>query len=125
MRLAGPRPADQDDVALAGKETARGEIPDQSFVDRRAGKLEGVDLARQRQLGRGHLILDRASMLLGDLGREQITENVLDGMLALEGVGDHLVVGMAHADELEFGHQAEDLVSLHHHAAFRADSSWS
>ena len=68
MRLAGAGAADQHDVALLGEEVAAGEIADQRLVDRRAGEVEVVDVLGQRQLGDGELVLDRARLLLGDLG---------------------------------------------------------
>jgi hypothetical protein len=40
-------------------------------------KGELVDLLRQRQLGDGHLILDRTRLLLADLGGEQVTDDLL------------------------------------------------
>ena len=45
----------------------------------------------QRQLGDGHLVLDRASLLLSDLGGEQVTDDVLRLVLALDRGGDDLV----------------------------------
>ena len=76
-RLAGAGAADQHDVALLGEEVAAGEIAHQGLVDRRAGEVEVVDVLGQRQLGDGHLVLDRARLLLGDLGREQIADDPL------------------------------------------------
>ncbi len=35
-------------------------------------------------------------MLIGDLGLQQIDDDVLDGILTLDRIGDHLVIGMAH-----------------------------
>ena len=68
MRLARAGSADQDDVALLGDEAAAGEIAHQSLVDRRVLEGEVVDVLGQRQLGDGQLILDRARLLLRDLG---------------------------------------------------------
>ncbi len=63
-----PVPADQHDVALLREEAAAGEIADQRLVDRRAGEVEVVDVLGQRQLGDRELVLDRARLLLADLG---------------------------------------------------------
>jgi hypothetical protein len=58
MRLAGARPADQDNIALLSDEATVGEIAHQTLVDRRAIKLEAVDVLGQRQLRDGQLIFD-------------------------------------------------------------------
>jgi hypothetical protein len=85
----------------------------QRFVDRRAVEPEVVDILGQRQLGDGQLILDRPRLLFGDLGLEQIADDARRLVLALDGGRHHLVVGGAHAEELERGHQVEDLGTLH------------
>ena len=66
--LAGAGAADQDEVALLGEEAAAGEVAHQGLVDRRAVEDELVDLLGQRQPGDGDLVLDRAGLLLGELG---------------------------------------------------------
>ena len=83
-RLAGAGSADEHGVALLGEEGAGGEIADQRLVDRRAGEVEVVDVLGQRQLGDGELVLDRARLLLGDLGREQIADDPRRLVLALD-----------------------------------------
>ena len=123
MRLARARTANQHDVTLVGEERPGSEIADECFVDRRARKLEVRDLLGEWQLGDRHLILDRAGVLVGDLGLQQIADDVLDGILTLDRVSDHLVVGLAHTGELEIAHQLQDLVTLHHHAALRSGVS--
>ncbi len=40
-------------------------------------KLEVVDVLGERQLGDGDLVLDRARLLLGDLGRQQVADDAL------------------------------------------------
>ena len=117
MGLPRARAADQHDIALAGEEGAGREITDQALVDRRAGELEARNLLGERQLRRRHLILDRARVLIGDLRRQQLADDVLVGVLALDLISDHLVIGVAHAGELEFAHQVEDLMAFQHHAA--------
>src|SRR5438270_2196029 len=72
MRLAGAGSTDQHSVALFGEKVAARQIADQRLVDRCPGEVEVVDVFGQRQLGDGQLILDRARLLLGDLGAEQI-----------------------------------------------------
>ncbi|SRR6266851_2967689 len=75
MRFAGAGSADQHGVALLDDEAAGREIADQRLVDRRAGEVEVVDVLGQRQLGDGQLVLDRARLLLGDLGAQEIADD--------------------------------------------------
>jgi len=51
----------------------------------------------ERQLCDGELVFDRARLLLVDLGGEQIADDALRLMLALDGGGHDLVVGRLHA----------------------------
>ena len=69
MGLAGPRAADEDDIALMGDEVAAGQVADERLVERRAVEDEVADILGERQLGDGDLVLDRTRLLLGDLGR--------------------------------------------------------
>src|ERR1700688_213969 len=82
MRLAGAGPADQHGVALLGDESAAGEIVDERLVDRRALELEVGEVLGEWQLGDGKLVLDRARLLLADLGVEQIADDALGFVLA-------------------------------------------
>ena len=81
----------------------------QRLVDRRALEGELVDVLGERQLGDGDLVLDRARLLLGDLGLEQVADDALRLVLALHRRGDDLVEGGLHAVELELAHGVEDL----------------
>src|SRR5262249_3513212 len=105
MRLAGACSADQADVALLGNEAAGGEIVEECPVDWRAVELEVGDVFGKRQLCDGELILDRTSLLLVDLGIEQVADDALGFMLALDGGRHDLVEGSLHAVELEFAHE--------------------
>ena len=87
MALAGAGPADEHGVALVGEESAGGQITDQPFVDRSAGELELGEFLGQRQLGDSELVFDRAGLLLGDLGFEQLADDPLYRVLALQPVG--------------------------------------
>ena len=111
--FAGAGAADQHDVALLGDEAAAGEIIDERLVDRRAVELEVGDVLGQRQLGDGELVLDRAGLLLVDLGVEQIADDALGFVLAFDGSRHDLVEGSLHAVELELAHEIEDLGSFH------------
>ena len=107
--------ADQHDVALLGDEAATGEIAHQAFVDWGVLKHEAVDILGERQLGDRQLVLDRARLLLRDLGLEQIAREALRFMPTFEGGRDDLVVSVVHPKEPELAHQIEDFGSLHGH----------
>ena len=113
MGLAGARAADQDDVALLSDEAAASEIIDERLIDRRAVELEVGDILGKRQLGNGELVFDRHGLLLVDLGVEQVSDNALRFVLALDGNCHDLVEGGFHAVELELAHEDEDLGSFH------------
>ena len=104
MGLSGAGAADQHDVALALQEAAGGELLDQGRIDRRGGEVEVGQLLGRRQPGRRHLVLDRARRLVGDLDPQQRTDDLLHRMAALEPVGEDVVVGGAHACELQRRH---------------------
>ena len=99
--LPVPGSADQDSVALLGDKVASSKIVDKRLVDRGALELEVVEVLGERQLGDGQLVLDRARLLLADLGVEQITDDALGFVLAFDGGGHDLIEGGLHAVELE------------------------
>jgi len=111
--LAGSGAADQDDIALVGHEAAGGQIAHQTLIDRRAGEVELLDVLGQRQLGDGHLVADRARLLLGDLGLQQVAHDAGRFVLALDAGGHDFVIGAAHPVELQCPHQVEDLGAFH------------
>src|SRR4029078_3025404 len=97
MRLASSSSADQNDVALLGDEAAAGEIIDQGLVDRRDIELEVFDVLGEWELGDGELVLDRSRLLLADLGGEQIADDALGFVLALDRGRHDLFEGGIHA----------------------------
>lgn len=109
MSLAGSGAADQHEVALMIEEVAGGEVADQGLVDFGSVEVELVDLLRERQLGDGHLVFDRTCLLLTDLGGQQIADDPLWLVLALDRRGDDLVVGCPHAVELQLAHGVQHL----------------
>src|SRR5579863_2369235 len=119
MGFACPSSADKDDVALLSDEAAAGEIANQAFVDWRILEGEVVDVFGERQLGDRELVFDRARLLLGDLGLEQIADEALRLVFALERCCERLVIGVLHAVKLELAHQVEDFRSLHGHALLK------
>ena len=111
--LSGAGAADHDRVALLLDEASGGEIAHQRLADRRAVEIEVLEVLGDRQLRGGELVLDRARLLLGELGLEQLGDDCLRFILPLHGDGDDLVVSRLHAVELQLGHRGEDLGSLH------------
>lgn len=113
MGFSGPGSSYQHGIALVGQESAGGQIANQPLVDRRFGKVERRNFLGQRQLGDRHLIFDRARLLLIDLGLQQIADHAAWAMLSLYRIGDHLIIGVPHARELERPHHLQDLVAFH------------
>src|ERR1700676_4373041 len=113
MGFAGAGPADQPGVAFLGDGSAAGEIVDERLVDRRALELEVGEVLGEWQLGDGELVLDRARLLLADLGVEQIADDALRFVLAFDGGGHDLIEGGLHAVELELTHEVEELSAFH------------
>src|SRR6476620_3456782 len=108
-----PVPVPPTSTALRCDEATAGEIVHERLIDRRALELEVVEVLGERQLGDGKLVLDRARLLLVDLGVEQITDDALGFMLTFDGRGHDLVEGGLHAVELELAHEIEELGSFH------------
>jgi hypothetical protein len=104
LAIAGAGTADQDGITLLGDEAAAGEIIDQRLVDGCAFELEVLEILGKRQFGDGELVLDRAGLLLIDLGVEQIANNALRFVLAFDSGRHDLVEGGLHAIELELAH---------------------
>ena len=67
----------------------------------------------ERQLGYCQLVFDRASLLLADLGLEQIAQDAPGVVLAFDGSGHDLIESRLHAVELEFTHEVEEFGSFH------------
>ena len=63
--------------------------------------------------GDGELILDRARLLLADLGLEQVAHDALRLMLAFDGSGHDLIEGVLHAVEFELAHEIEEFSAFH------------
>jgi hypothetical protein len=79
VRLARSGAPEQDHFALLLEEGAPGQIAHQRLVNRRLAEVELVDLLGQGQPGDGHLVLDRACLLLADLRGEQVTDDLSRG----------------------------------------------
>jgi hypothetical protein len=74
---------------------------------------EVVDVLGQRQLGDRKLVFDRARLFLRDLGLQEIPDEALRLVLALDRRGKRLVVGAPHPVELEAAHHVENFGSFH------------
>jgi hypothetical protein len=117
--LAGSGSADEHDVALLGDEAAPGQIANEGLVDRRVLEGEVVDVLGERQLGDGELVLDRPRLLLRDLGAQEVADEALRLVLALERGRERLVVGGLHAVELQLAHHVEDFGPFHRQALLK------
>jgi hypothetical protein len=98
MGLAGTGAADQHGVALLGDEAAAGEVIDQRLVDGCSLELEVLKILGKRQLGDGELVLDRSRLLPVDLGVEQVADDALGFVLALDGGRHDLIEGGLHIE---------------------------
>src|SRR6266446_492380 len=105
MGLASPGSPDQHDIALLGDEAAAGEIIDEGLVDRRIVELEVFDVLGEWKLCNRELVLDRSRLLLADLGREQIADDALRFVLALDRGRHDLIEGGLHSVELKLAHE--------------------
>ena len=110
--LASTGAADQHGVTLLGDEASAGEIIDQRLIDRCAFELEVLHVLGKRQLCDGELVLDRAGLLLVDLGVEQVADNALRFVLALDGGCHDLVEGRLRRDHGDC-HQAPARTPAH------------
>ena len=104
--LARSGTTDEDCIALLGEEVAAGQITHKRLVDRCLLEAELIDLLGQGQLGDRHLVLDRARLLLADLGIQQVADDLLRLVLTLHRRGDDLIVGGLHAVELQLARRA-------------------
>jgi len=104
---------DKHGVALLDDEAAAGEVANERLVDRRVLEGEVAEVFGERQLGGGELIPDRPRLVLRDLGAQEIADEALRLVLALERSSQRLVVGAPHRVELEAAHRVEDFGSFH------------
>ena len=82
--LARAGSANRHDIALLRDESAAGKIANEILIDWGVREREVVDVFGERQLGDGKLIFDRSGLFLRYLGLEQIADEVLRLVLALE-----------------------------------------
>src|SRR5271166_1925137 len=119
VRLAGSCSTYKHGVALLGDEAAAGEIANERLVDRSALEHEVVEVFGERQPGGGDLILDRPRLLFRDLGVQEVADEALRLVLALERGRERLIVGGLHAVELQRAHHVEDFGPFHRQALLK------
>lgn len=112
VALAGARAADENDIALIGNKGFGGQIADKAFIDGRVGEVKVVDVLCERQFGDAELVADGARLLLGDLGLQKIANDARRLMLPFDAVAHDLVIGAAHAVELQGAHQFQEPVCV-------------
>src|SRR5260221_735530 len=71
MVFPGAGPADEDGIALGVEEGAGGEFANLSFIDRRIGEDELVEIFEDGELGAADAIADRACLPVGAFGSDQ------------------------------------------------------
>ena len=103
-----------------GDEAAAGEVANEGLVDWRVLEGEVVEVLGERQLRDRELVLDRPRLLLGDLGAQEVADEALRLVRALDRGREHLVVGGLHAVELQLAHHVEDFGPLHRQALLKA-----
>jgi hypothetical protein len=91
--LPVPVPPTATAPTLLVEERTASQIVHERLVDRCDGEGEVGKLLRHRQLGRRHLVADRARLLLGNLRLQQCAKDLIDAVLALDAGGDDLVIG--------------------------------
>jgi hypothetical protein len=67
MCFSGAGAANEDRIALGVQEGAGGELANLSFIDRRIGEGERIDVFEDRELGSADAIADRAGLPVGAL----------------------------------------------------------
>ena len=82
MGFAGAGAADEDRVALGVEEGAGGEFANLSFIDRRIGEDELVDILEDRELGSADAIADRAGLPVSAFGPDQAGDERIESRRA-------------------------------------------
>jgi len=71
MCFSGAGAANEDRIALGVQEGAGGELANLSFIDRRIGEGECIDVFEDRELGSADAIANRAGLPVGAFGPDQ------------------------------------------------------
>ena len=94
----------QDHVAFGLKKASALKIANQCFVDWAFGEDKVGQFLGHRQMSCPDLVANRARLLLGEFGLEQIAEQILKGALAADGVAQNFVEDGAHAGQMKLQH---------------------
>src|ERR1700693_2334598 len=113
MGFASAGAADEDCVALGVEEAARGELTNQSFIDRRVREDELVDILEDRELGAADTIADRAGLPVGAFGPDQAGDERIYLIASGKALAGDLIEAGAHAVKLEFAHSFQNLMTFH------------
>ncbi len=89
------------------------QLAHQPLIDRRDREVELGEVLHHREAGNTHPVGGRAGAIVGELGEQQFPDDALNRMLGAQPRRNHLVVGGAHAGQLELAHQLDDLMPLH------------
>jgi hypothetical protein len=89
------------------------QLAHQRLVDWRGGEVELGQCPGQREACFAHAVGRRTGLVVGKLGAQQFADHLLQGMPPLGRLADDLVVGGAHAGQLQRAHRLQDLLAFH------------
>jgi hypothetical protein len=84
-----------------------------SFIDRRIGEGERIDVFEDRELGSADAIADRAGLPVGAFGPDQAGDERIDLIPPGKTLAGNLIEAGAHAVKLEFAHGFQNLMAFH------------
>jgi hypothetical protein len=113
MRFSRTSSANEYGVAGLVHEIAIMEAARQGFVDRGGVEVELSEMLHHRELGCAHLVAHRARGFFGELGFRKIAKDLCWRALVLDPGAHGLVIGGAHAGELQRAHHIEDFMPFH------------
>ena len=123
VRLAGSGAANEDQISRMPEEIAAIQIVDQGLIDRRADKVEGVQILGHGKASNADLVADGAGFSLGNFCLAQLTEDLLDSQLSPDALGNRLVKGTGHAVQFEPLEPVDQFMPLHDPPPGGADHS--
>ena len=113
MGFAGAGATDEDRIALGVQECTGGEFAHLSFIDRRIGEGERVDIFEDRELGSADAVADRAGLPVGAFRPDQTGDERIDLIASGQSLTGNLIEAGAHAVKLQFAHGYQNLVAFH------------
>src|SRR5476649_2423962 len=97
MGFTGAGATDEDRIALGVQECTGGEFAYLSFIDRRIGEGERVDIFEDLELGSTDAIADRACLPVGAFRPDQTGDERIDLIAPGEPFARNLIEAGAHA----------------------------